>query len=87
MRDVVLVGAARTSIGSFLGSLASVAAPRLGATAIKAALERAGVAPEDVQAVLMGNVLQAAVGQAPARQAALLAGLPTAGELRAVLGE
>ncbi len=78
MRDVVLVGAARTSIGSFLGSLASVAAPRLGATAIKAALERAGVAPEDVQAVLMGNVLQAAVGQAPARQAALLAGLPTA---------
>ena len=76
MRDVVLVGAARTPIGSFLGALASVSAPRLGAVAIKAALERAGVAPADVQRVLMGNVLQAGVGQAPARQAALYAGLP-----------
>src|SRR5512146_1913904 len=76
MRDVVIVGAARTAIGSFLGSLSSQPAPRLGATAIKAALERAGVGANDVQLVHMGNVLQAAVGQAPARQAALFAGLP-----------
>jgi acetyl-CoA C-acetyltransferase len=76
MRDVVIVGAARTAIGSFLGSLASVPAPRLGATAIKAAIERAGVAPADVGLVHMGMVLPAAVGQAPARQAALFAGLP-----------
>jgi len=76
MRDVVIVGAARTAIGSFLGSLASVPAPKLGATAIKAALERAGVAPADVGLVHMGMVLPAAVGQAPARQAALFAGLP-----------
>jgi acetyl-CoA C-acetyltransferase len=76
MRDVVIVGAARTAIGSFLGGLASVPAPRLGATAIKAALERAGVPASDVGLVHMGNVLQAGVGQAPARQAALFAGLP-----------
>jgi acetyl-CoA C-acetyltransferase len=76
MRDVVIVGAARTAIGSFLGSLASVSAPRLGATAIKAALERAGLAPPDVGLVHMGMVLPAGVGQAPARQAALFAGLP-----------
>src|SRR4029078_535009 len=76
MRDVVIVGAARTPIGSFLGSLASVPAPRLGAAAIKAALERAGVAASDVGLVHMGSVLQAGVGQAPARQAALFAGLP-----------
>jgi acetyl-CoA C-acetyltransferase len=78
MRDVVLVGAARTAIGSFLGSLSSVPAPRLGAAAIKAALERAGVAPADVQTVLMGNVLQGGVGQAPARQASRYAGVPDA---------
>ena len=76
MRDVVIVGAARTAIGSFLGSLATVPGPRLGATAIKAALERAGVGANDVQLVHMGNVLQGGVGQAPARQAALYAGLP-----------
>ncbi len=76
MRDVVIVGAARTAIGSFLGSLATVPAPRLGATAIKAALERAKVAPGDVQTVLMGNVLQGGVGQAPARQASRFAGVP-----------
>lgn len=76
MRDVVIVGAARTPIGSFLGALASVQAPKLGATAIKAALERAGVAPADVGLVHMGMVLPAGVGQAPARQAALFAGLP-----------
>ena len=77
MRDVVIVGAARTPIGSFLGALASIPAPRLGATAIAAALERAKVAPADVGAVTMGCVLPAAVGQAPARQAALYAGIPS----------
>ena len=76
MRDVVIVGAARTPIGSFLGSLSAVPAPKLGATAIKAALERAGVPPDAVQLVHMGMVLPAGVGQAPARQAALGAGLP-----------
>ena len=76
MRDVVIVGAARTAIGSFLGSLAQVPAPKLGAAAIKAALERAGVGANDVGVVHVGNVLQAGVGQAPARQAALFAGLP-----------
>jgi len=75
-REVVIVGAARTPIGSFLGTLAAVPAPRLGATAIRAALARAGVDPAAVDEVVMGNVLTAAVGQAPARQAALLAGLP-----------
>jgi acetyl-CoA C-acetyltransferase len=75
-RDVVIVGAARTPIGAFQGALASVVAPKLGATAIKAALERAGVAPEKVDEVYMGCVLSAGVGQAPARQAALFAGLP-----------
>jgi len=76
MRDVVIVGAARTPIGSFLGALASVPAPKLGATAIKAALERANVTGDSVQLVHMGMVLPAGVGQAPARQAALFAGLP-----------
>ena len=76
MRDVVIVGAARTAIGSFLGSLSSLPAPKLGAVAIKAAVERAGIQPGDVQLVHMGQVLQAGVGQAPARQAALFAGLP-----------
>src|SRR5512137_240509 len=75
-REVVIVGAARTPIGSFLGSLSTVAAPRLGAVAIKAALERSGVAPGEVSEVVMGNVLQAGVGQAPARQASIYAGLP-----------
>jgi acetyl-CoA C-acetyltransferase len=76
MREVVIVGAARTPIGSFLGALASVRAPELGAVAIKAAIERARVAPGDIQEVFMGCVLQAGLGQAPARQAALGAGLP-----------
>jgi acetyl-CoA C-acetyltransferase len=75
-REVVVVGAARTPIGSFLGSLAAVPAPRLGAVAIRAALQRAGVEPTAVDEVVMGNVLQAGVGQAPARQAAIFAGLP-----------
>jgi acetyl-CoA C-acetyltransferase len=76
VREAVIVGAARTPVGSFQGSLAAVPAPRLGATAIRAALERAGVDPSSVDEVVMGNVLQAGVGQAPARQAALYAGLP-----------
>ncbi len=76
MRDVVIVGAARTPIASFLGALSPVPAPRLGSVAITAALTKAGVAPADVQLVLMGCVLPAGVGQAPARQAALGAGLP-----------
>src|SRR5512144_1028136 len=75
-REVVVVGAARTPIGSFLGSLAAVTAPRLGAVAIRAALARAGLEPGAVDEVIMGNVLQAGVGQAPARQAAIFAGLP-----------
>jgi acetyl-CoA C-acetyltransferase len=75
-REVVIVGAARTPIGSFLGTLSAVPAPRLGAAAIRAALQRSGVDPASVDEVVMGNVLQAAVGQAPARQAALYAGLP-----------
>ena len=74
--DVVIVGAARTPIGAFLGGLAPLAAPKLGAIAIRAALDRSGVAADAVDEVYMGNVVQAGVGQAPARQAALGAGLP-----------
>lgn len=75
-RDVVIVGAARTPMGSFQGSLAPVTAPKLGAHAIKAALERSHVRPEDVQQVVMGCVLQAGLGQNAARQATLYAGIP-----------
>lgn len=74
-REVVIVGAARTPIGAFMGALSGLAAPRLGAAAIQAACARAGVRPGEVSEVLMGCVLQAGLGQAPARQAALLAGL------------
>jgi acetyl-CoA C-acetyltransferase len=77
-REVVIVGAARTPIGAFNGALAKLTAPQLGAIAIKAALERAGVKPEAVQEVIMGCVLQAGVGQAPARQAMRFAGVPDA---------
>jgi acetyl-CoA C-acetyltransferase len=73
---IVIVSAARTPIGGFQGALASVSAPQLGAVAIKAAVERAGVSPGDVNEVLMGCVLPAGLGQAPARQAARGAGLP-----------
>ena len=76
MTDVVILGAARTPIGAFLGGLAPLSAPQLGAIAIKCALERAHIALTDVDEVFMGNVVQAGVGQAPARQAALGAGLP-----------
>lgn len=75
-REIVILSAARTPIGSFLGSLANVPAPRLGAVAIRAALERAGVEPDQVEQVMMGNVLQAGIGQAPARQAGIYAGIP-----------
>lgn len=74
--EVVIVSAVRTPIGSFLGSLTNVAATQLGAIVIKGALEKAGVNPEQVDDVIMGNVLQAGLGQNPARQAALAAGVP-----------
>ncbi len=76
MSSPVILSAARTPVGSFGGTLSSLPAPRLGAVAIKAAVERAGIAPGSVDEVIMGNVLTAGVGQAPARQAAIFAGLP-----------
>lgn len=75
-QDVVIVSAVRTAIGSFLGTLKNTPAPDLGAAAIKEALGKAGVKPEDVDEVIMGNVLQAGLGQNPARQAAMKAGIP-----------
>ncbi|MBL7780286.1 MAG: acetyl-CoA C-acyltransferase [Saprospiraceae bacterium] len=76
MKEVYIVSAVRTPIGSFGGVLSGVSATQLGATAIKGALEKAGVAPDQVNEVLMGNVVSANLGQAPARQAARFAGLP-----------
>ncbi|WP_375446627.1 acetyl-CoA C-acyltransferase [uncultured Fibrella sp.] len=76
MQDVVIISAVRTPIGSFGGALSTLSATDLGAAAIKGALERAGVTPDQVQEVYMGNVVSANVGQAPAKQAALKAGLP-----------
>jgi acetyl-CoA C-acetyltransferase len=76
MEEVVIVSAVRTPIGSFNGSLATVSATQLGAVAIKAAVERAGITPEQVQEVFMGNVVSANLGQAPATQAAIFGGLP-----------
>jgi acetyl-CoA C-acetyltransferase len=76
MKDVVIVSAVRTPIGAFNGSLASLTAPQLGAIVIREALVRAGIKPEIVSEVIMGNVLTSGVGQAPARQAALFAGIP-----------
>jgi acetyl-CoA C-acetyltransferase len=73
---IYVVSAARTPIGAFLGSLSSLRAPELGATAIKGALTRAKLAPDAIQEVFMGNVLSAGIGQAPARQAAIYAGIP-----------
>ncbi|HJP59614.1 MAG TPA: acetyl-CoA C-acetyltransferase [Gemmatimonadaceae bacterium] len=75
-RTPVIVGAARTPIGKFLGGLSPLSAPDLGGIAIREALKRSGVSAEDVQEVIMGHVLQGGTGQAPARQAALKAGLP-----------
>ena len=76
MSDIVIVGAKRTAIGSFLGQFTGVPTTTLGATAIKAALEQSGVAPGDVSEVIMGCVLPANLGQAPARQASIAAGIP-----------
>lgn len=75
-KEVVIVSAVRTPMGSFMGSLSSVPAPQLGATAIKAALNKINLDPNLVDEVLMGNVVQAGTGQAPARQAAIFAGIP-----------
>ena len=75
-RVPVIVAAARTPIGKFLGALSSRTAPELGAVAIRAAVERAGIALDDINEVIMGNVVQGGVGQAPARQAMLQAGIP-----------
>ena len=74
--DAVILSAARTPIGKFQGSLSSISATQLGAIAIKAAVERAGINPEDIEEVIMGNVVQAGEGQAPARQSGILSGIP-----------
>ena len=74
-KEVYIISAVRTPIGSFGGALATVSATKLGATAIKGALDNAGVNPDQIQEVFMGNVLQANLGQAPARQAAIFAGI------------
>ncbi len=76
MKEVVIASVARTPIGSFMGSLASIPAPKLGAIAIKGALEKINLKPEMVEEVYMGNVISAGLGQAPARQAAIFAGIP-----------
>ncbi|WP_406683816.1 acetyl-CoA C-acyltransferase [Seonamhaeicola sp. MEBiC1930] len=75
-KEVVIVSAVRTPIGSFMGALSTIPAPKLGAIAIKGALNKIGLKPELVEEVLMGNVVQAGTGQAPARQAAIYAGIP-----------
>jgi len=77
MRQAVILSAVRTPIGRFLGSLSTVPAPRLGALVVREAVRRAGIAPEQVDEVIMGNILSAGLGQAPARQAAMYAGLPS----------
>ncbi|MFZ0389297.1 MAG: beta-ketoacyl synthase N-terminal-like domain-containing protein, partial [Calditrichia bacterium] len=77
LHEVFITSAVRTPIGSFNGALASLSAPRLGSLVIKEALNRSGVKPEQVNEVIMGNVLTAGEGQAPARQAAIFAGIPT----------
>jgi len=76
MKEVVIVSVARTPIGSFLGSLSTIPAPKLGAVAIKGALDKINLKPEMVEEVFMGNVVSAGLGQAPARQAAIFAGIP-----------
>jgi acetyl-CoA C-acetyltransferase len=76
MKEIVILSGARTPIGSFLGTLASLPAPKLGSIAIRCAIQGAGIQPGQVEQVIMGNVLQAAVGQAPARQAGIGAGIP-----------
>ena len=75
-KEVYIISTARTAIGSFLGAISSVSAPKLGAAAIKGAIDKAGIKPQDINEVFMGNVLSAGMGQAPARQAAIFAGIP-----------
>ena len=76
MKEAVIISGARTPVGSFNGSLAGFTAPQLGAIAIKEAVKRAGIKPEEIDEILIGNVLQGGIGQAPARQAAIEAGIP-----------
>jgi len=76
MKEVVILAAQRTAIGAFLGSLKDISGPKLGAAAIQAVVKRSGVSPEEVEECLMGSVLTAGVGQAPARQATIFSGLP-----------
>src|SRR5712692_325465 len=84
IKDVVIAGACRTPIGSFTGSLSSLSAPRLGAIVIEEAVRRAGLRKEQIDEVIMGCVLTAGVGQAPARQAAIFSGLPPSVETMTV---
>lgn len=84
MKEVVIASACRTPIGSFRGALSSFSAPKLGAIVVREAIKRAGVADSDINEVIMGNVLPAGVGQAPARQAAVFAGLPKSVECMTV---
>src|SRR5215471_9155587 len=76
MTNTVILSAARTPVGTFLGKLSSISAPALGSAAVRGALAKAGVQPDQVEQVILGNVLQAGIGQAPARQASLGAGIP-----------
>ena len=76
MKEAVIAGAARTAVGSFMGSLAEIPAPKLGAVAISEAVSRSGIRKEEIEQVIMGCVLPAGVGQAPARQAGIYAGIP-----------
>src|SRR5215467_750608 len=78
MTDIVIVGAVRTAIGKFGGSLAKTPAPELGATVIRALLQQSGVKPEEISEVILGQVLTAGSGQNPARQALIKSGLPSA---------
>ena len=75
MKEVYIISAVRTPMGSFGGVLSTVSAPKLGAIAIKGALEKANISEDKIDEVFMGNVLQAGVGQAPARQASIFAGI------------
>src|ERR1041385_2169848 len=77
LNEAVIISAARTPVGKFLGSLKSFSAPQLGAIVVRESVKRAGVKPEDVDEVIMGCVIQAGLGQNPARQAALKGGLPS----------
>jgi acetyl-CoA C-acetyltransferase len=80
IQEVVILGAARTPVGKFNGSLSSISAPQLGITASKAAISRSGVSPSDIQEVFFGQVITAGVGQSPARQVALGSGCPVSTE-------